>query len=64
MRSHRLVWPRTQAFQAWYVGSNPAGSIKNVRNEQQDKSDKRDEKGSLGDFPGIAEREIESRWEH
>ncbi len=23
---HRLVWFRTQAFQAWYAGSNPAGA--------------------------------------
>src|SRR3989338_10676400 len=22
----RLVWPRTQAFQAWYTGSNPVGA--------------------------------------
>ena len=22
---HRLAWSRTQAFQAWYMGSNPVG---------------------------------------
>jgi hypothetical protein len=25
---HRLVWSRTQAFQAWYMGSNPVGGTK------------------------------------
>ena len=26
-RPYRLVWSRTQAFQAWYPGSNPGGAI-------------------------------------
>jgi hypothetical protein len=26
---HRLVWSRTQAFQAWYMGSNPVGGTNN-----------------------------------
>lgn len=25
---HRLVWSRTQAFQAWYMGSNPVGGTR------------------------------------
>ena len=25
---HRLVWSRTQAFQAWYPGSNPGGGTR------------------------------------
>lgn len=27
--SYRLAWSRTQAFQAWYPGSNPGGSVMN-----------------------------------